>query len=52
MSLSIKTIRKKQCKVSAWSGGITKELYIYPEGSSYLSRNFKWRLSSAQVDKE
>lgn len=52
MSLSVKIVRKNQYKISSWSGGITTELYIYPEDSEYSSRNFKWRLSSAKVEKE
>jgi len=52
MSLRVKVIRKKQYKISRWSGGTTTELYIYPEGSLYCNRNFKWRLSSAKVKAE
>lgn len=38
--------------VQAWSGGETRELYIYPASSSYSERNFLIRLSSATVDVE
>lgn len=37
---------------SNWSGGKTKELAIFPEGSSYLDRDFIWRLSTATSDRE
>ncbi len=36
-------------KTSAWSGGTTTELFIYPEGASYASREFQFRISSAVV---
>lgn len=37
---------------SRWTGGSTKELCIYPPESSYLDRNFIWRVSSATVETE
>ncbi|MFT5871629.1 MAG: mannose-6-phosphate isomerase-like protein (cupin superfamily) [Clostridium sp.] len=52
MSHNIEIIRKKQHKTSEWSGGTTTELYIYPKDSLYGDRNFKWRLSSANVEVE
>lgn len=39
-------------KQSQWSGGNTYELAIYPEGAEYLDRDFLWRLSSADSDRE
>ena len=39
-------------KTTKWSGGLTKELFIYPEGSSYTERNFDFRLSTATVEIE
>lgn len=38
--------------VTEWSGGITRELYIMPQHSSYQQRNFTLRLSSALVSDE
>lgn len=35
-----------------WSGGISTQLYIYPETSDYALRNFDFRLSTARVDVE
>lgn len=52
MSYNIEIIRKEQHKTSEWSGGTTTELYIYPSGSIYSERDFKWRLSSAVVEVE
>ncbi len=47
-------IIKEECdyKVSSWSGGITKELYIYPQSSSYVARDFSIRISSATIELE
>lgn len=42
--------QKKDLKVSVWSGGKTTELFVFPENSSYLERNFEIRISSATVD--
>ena len=39
-------------RTSAWSGGTTTELFLYPEGGSYAARNFLFRISSATVDLE
>lgn len=38
--------------VSRWSGGSTREIYIYRPGSSYKQRNFSIRISSATVEEE
>ncbi|MGL5755019.1 MAG: HutD family protein [Paraclostridium sp.] len=50
MSYNIKIIKKQSYKTNTWSGGKTTQLYIYPENSSYESRDFKWRISSAIVE--
>lgn len=52
MTCKVKIIKKQGQKVSKWSGGITNQLYIYPENSSYVDRDFKWRISSATVEAE
>ena len=39
-------------KVSAWSGGTTTELFIWPVGADYGKREFSFRVSSATVDLE
>ena len=33
-----------------WSGGLTTQLGIAPEGAVYSGRDFLWRLSSATVE--
>lgn len=48
----IDIIRKENQIVSNWSGGKTTQLMIYPRDSSYIKRNFQWRLSSAAVEVE
>lgn len=50
METSIGIVKKSQYQASQWSGGTTTELLIYPSGSSYSERTFKWRLSSARVE--
>ncbi|MRT92374.1 HutD family protein [Ancylomarina sp. 16SWW S1-10-2] len=50
MSYSI--IRADKFKTINWSGGISTQLYIYPETSDYALRNFDFRLSSAKVEVE
>jgi environmental stress-induced protein Ves len=42
----------KDYKVSQWSGGTTTEIFIWPEGASYATREFSLRISSATVDLE
>ena len=44
--------KEENYKLSKWSGGNTRELAIYPENAAYLDRDFLWRLSSADSDKE
>ena len=38
--------------VSAWSGGTTTQLAIFPPEAVYADRDFLWRVSSATVDLE
>ncbi|WP_158534746.1 HutD/Ves family protein [Romboutsia maritimum] len=52
MSYNKKIIRSEEYKISKWSGGTTTQIYIYPEESTYNDLNFKWRLSSANVNLE
>lgn len=39
-------------KTSDWSGGTTKQLYIFPQNSDYSSLNFLYRISTASVVSE
>ena len=41
---------KSGARTTAWAGGTTSELYIYPEGSFYAERNFGFRISTATVE--
>ena len=43
-------LTKKNYKCSAWSGGTTTELFIWPEGADYGKREFSFRVSSATVE--
>lgn len=49
MAYLFKPAPKSIQKTSAWSGGTTTELAIFPEGASYTARDFQWRLSTAVV---
>lgn len=49
---SYRLIPRAAQKTSAWSGGTTTELAIFPEDASYAARNFQWRLSTAIVTAE
>ncbi|MEY8189809.1 HutD family protein [Peribacillus simplex] len=50
MSYSQKIIRKSEQITSLWSGGKTTQLAIYPEDGDYTKRDFKWRISTADVE--
>lgn len=45
-------LHKADYKATEWSGGMTTEIAIAPEGSIYADRDFLWRLSSATVELE
>jgi environmental stress-induced protein Ves len=50
--MEIRHLTPKDYKVSQWSGGTTTEIFIWPEGASYATREFSLRISSATVDLE
>ena len=41
---------EEQYRISNWSGGKTRELYLWPGDGSYADRNFRVRISSATVE--
>lgn len=45
-------VKQNDMSIKNWSGGITKEIFIYPKDSTYENRNFKFRISSAKVELE
>jgi environmental stress-induced protein Ves len=49
---SIKTnyIPRDMQQTIAWASGTTTELFIYPSGSGFQERNFRFRISTATVD--
>lgn len=47
--MDYKIIRKKSQKESSWAGGISKELYIFPDGSN-LNTPFSFRVSTATIN--
>lgn len=50
--MKITHLKKENYTTSAWSGGTTTQLYIYPADADYASRRFRVRISSAAVDLE
>ena len=42
-------VEAEKQKLFHWSGGTTKELFIYPEDCLYGDRDFEWRISTAKV---
>jgi uncharacterized protein len=52
MGYNIVVLKKEDYKTSLWSGGTTTELLIFPPEADYSKGNFKWRLSSANVNVE
>ncbi len=48
--MNILHLTKTDYKTTAWSGGTTTEIFIWPEDASYAAREFSFRISSARVD--
>ena len=45
-------IKKSDWKVTNWSGGITSELFIYPQKSVFKNGDYNLRISIATVEVE
>ena len=45
----LRKLTKNEYAVSAWSGGTTTQLAIFPPEAKYAERDFLWRVSSAAV---
>ncbi|WP_143321370.1 HutD family protein [Clostridium sp. HBUAS56010] len=52
MDANIKILRKIDYKTTAWSGGDTTQIYIYPETAQYEEQDFLYRISLASVMEE
>lgn len=37
-------------QVTSWSGGLSTQLYLFPENGSYANRQFSYRLSTASIE--
>ena len=48
--MNIRILDPSTRRVTAWSGGTTTELYLYPSDGSYAERRFLFRISSATID--
>ena len=47
--MDYKIIRKENQKERLWTGGVSKELYIYPDGST-IDSPFNFRVSTASIN--
>lgn len=47
--MQIKICSPKGRSTSVWAGGVTTELWLWPDSGDYASRNFQVRISSATV---
>ena len=48
--MQIQIIDPETRRVTKWSGGVTKELFLYPADGSYAERRFQVRISTATVE--
>lgn len=48
-NMKIKLFKYQDLKAAKWSGGNTKQIYIFPENSSYKNKDFLFRISSASI---
>ncbi len=48
----MKHIKLSEATLKNWSGGTTRELLIYPKGSSFADGNFELRISIATVEQD
>ena len=48
--MNIRILDPASRRETAWSGGKTTELYLFPADGSYAERRFAFRISSATVD--
>ena len=47
---NVTLLRANDFQVSDWSGGKTKQLYLFPPTGHYSKREFDYRLSTATVE--
>ena len=45
--MSVRIISRKDWILHAWAGGTTAEILLYPQGSQWMKKDFKIRLSTA-----
>ena len=50
MNTDLKIRKSEDYKTSAWSGGTTTELFLYPPEAEYKAGDFQVRISSATVE--
>ncbi|PIE98567.1 MAG: hypothetical protein CR988_02545 [Treponema sp.] len=49
--MNIIKIKQADFRAEKWTGGVTEEIFILPEGASYKNREFVARVSSATIEK-
>jgi hypothetical protein len=49
--MKLKHIKFKDLQGINWSGGVTKQYFIYPENAEYENKDFLFRLSTATIEK-
>ncbi|MFR3730831.1 HutD family protein [Lacrimispora sp.] len=52
MDDNIRLLNKTSYKTTAWAGGDTTQIYIYPETAQYEQQDFLYRVSMASVSAE
>lgn len=50
--MEYKLYKEENFSISKWTGGVTKQLAIFPENGDYFERRFIWRLSTAVCENE
>lgn len=50
--MEYKLYKEENFSVSKWTGGVTKQLAIFPADGNYMERRFIWRLSTATCEQE
>ncbi len=50
--ITVESILREDMPTTAWSGGKTTQIAIFPRGRIYAERNFLWRISTATITTE
>ena len=50
--MKVEIVKKENQTTANWAGGTTTELFIYPKETSFVNRDFDFRISTATVEVE